>query len=400
MGAAGNTPTPSILVINAGSSSVKFALYDAAAPENRLLTGQVSGIGTGAVEADLPQETHREVQNFGELAGDASHEAAICWVLEGLEKSGFAIMAAGHRVVHGGSAFSAACRVDASVEAEIERLIPLARLHNPHNLSAIRTVRSLWPDLPQIACFDTAFHATQPEIATTLALPGELREAGIRRYGFHGLSYQSVANSLQRFLPDGLPDRVIVAHLGNGASLCALHKGKSIATTMGFTPLDGLIMGTRPGLTDPGVIVYLLEEQGMEAARLSHLLQKESGLLGLSGISADMRALEASDEAAARFAVEAFCYRIVRETGSLVAALGGLDGFVFTGGIGENSARVRGRIMEGLGWLGAGVDGDANQARAGREPLAISPAGARLPVYMVRTDEEKVIAAETARLVA
>ena len=381
-----------ILVINAGSSSIKFALYDACDAGSRLFEGQISGIGTDAITADMPQEAGE----FGDLPADASHETVISWLLEGLRRGGFAIAAAGHRVVHGGPSFSAACRIDLAVEAEIERLIPLARLHNPHNLAAIRAVRALWPDLPQVACFDTAFHSTQPEIATTLALPLKLREAGIRRYGFHGLSYQSVAARLDAALSGGLPKRVIIAHLGNGASLCALKDGKSVATTMGFTPIDGLIMGTRPGLTDPGVLLHLLEERGMNAEQVSRLLQKESGLLGLSGISADMRALEASGDDAARFAIDAFCYRIVREAGSLAAALGGLDAFVFTGGIGENSETVRAKVMEGLAWLGAETDAEANRARAGREPALISAAGP-LPVYMVRTDEEGIIAAETAR---
>ena len=390
---------PVIVVVNAGSSSIKFALYDAAAPAERLAEGQISGIGTGSITTETPQGAPQGAGVFGVLKGDADHEAAISWLLGGLEKGGFVISAAGHRVVHGGAAFSAACRIDLSVEAEIERLIPLARLHNPHNLSAIRAVRAIWPELPQVACFDTAFHTTQPQLATTIALPQTLRDAGIRRYGFHGLSYQSVAGRLETALSGGLPERVIIAHLGNGASLCALKDGKSVATTMGFTPIDGLIMGTRPGLTDPGVLLHLMEEKGMNVQQVSQLLQKESGLLGLSGISADMRVLEASDEAAARFAIDAFCYRIVREAGSLAAALGGLDAFVFTGGIGENSSRVRSGVMEGLAWLGAETDAAANRERAGREPVLISTKDASLPVYMVRTDEEGVIAAETAKLV-
>ena len=395
MRASKQSGASAILVINAGSSSIKFALYDASAQSgDRLLDGQISGIGTAGVAADISDQAG----DFGHLPEAADHEAAISWLLSGLGKGGVAIIAAGHRVVHGGPAFSAACLVDLSVEAEIERLIPLARLHNPHNLAAIRAVRALWPDLPQVVCFDTAFHATQPEIATTLALPERLRAAGIRRYGFHGLSYQSVAARLDAALSGGLLQRVIVAHLGNGASLCALREGKSIATTMGFTPLDGLIMGTRPGLTDPGVLLYLLEEQGMSVQQVSRLLQKESGLAGLSGIGADMRVLEASTEPSARFAIDAFCYRIVREAGSLAAALGGLDAFVFTGGIGENSEGVRAKVMEGLAWLGAKPDAAANNARAGREPSLISAAGSPLPVYVVRTDEEGIIAAETARL--
>ncbi|MCB1385876.1 MAG: acetate/propionate family kinase [Nitratireductor sp.] len=383
-----------LLVINAGSSSVKFALHDSAHPGTVILRGQLAGIGTGAVRTDLPAEA----PDFGPLREDADHADAIDWLLEGLAAGGFSIVAVGHRVVHGGTRLSAACRIDRTVEAEIERLIPLARSHNPHNLAAIRAVGKRWPALPQVACFDTAFHATQPELATLLAVPRRFYDAGVRRYGFHGLSYQSVVARLGRGLEGGLPERTVIAHLGNGASLCALADGKSVATTMGFTPLDGLIMGTRPGLTDAGFILYLLEECGMNAGEISDMLQRESGLLGLSGISGDMRVLEECDDARARFAIDAFCYRIVRETGSLAAALGGIDAFVFTGGIGENSAMIRARVMEGLAWLGAEPDPRANGLKAGDSPLRITTADSRLSVYAIRTDEEGIIAAETARL--
>lgn len=386
-----------ILVINAGSSSVKFAVFPLAGT-GVLAHGQIEGIGTGA-RAVLDGEP----PDISTLAPDADHSGAIAWLLAELAGKGFDFAAAGHRVVHGGERLAVHCRIDAGVEAEIERLVPLARSHNPHNLAAIRAVRANWPGLPQFACFDTAFHATQPALATTLALPESVRARGVRRYGFHGLSYQSVSERLAALF-GAVPERAIVAHLGNGASLCAMRNGRSIATTMGFTPLDGLIMGTRPGLADPGAILFMIEEMGMDAGEVSRLLSRESGLKGLSGISGDMRTLETSTDPAAAFAIDLYCYRIVREAGSLAAALGGLDAVVFTGGVGENSARIRERVMAGLGWLGLEGDTLANQAassgvRAGAMPV-VSSHGSAVRAGVMKADEESVIAGTVRRLLA
>ncbi len=371
----------SILVINAGSSSVKFALFDATtlAPG---ASGQVEGIGTS------PRFV---VEGANDAPCDAADpEQAVAAILAWLRAhaSGDAIRAVGHRVVHGGERFTEPVVVDDDVLAALDALVPLAPLHQPHNVAAMRAVG---PDLPQVACFDTAFHRTMPAVARTFALPRALTDAGIRRYGFHGLSYEYIAS----VLPDGIGPRVVVAHLGNGASMCAMRDGQSVATTMGFSALDGLVMGTRPGALDPGVLLHLVQAQGWDGGRLETMLYEESGLLGVSGVSSDMRTLLASDDPRATEAVDLFVHRIGRELGSLAAALGGLDALVFTGGIGEHAAPIRARVCRDAAWLGVALDEPANDAHGPR----ISTNGTTPSAWAIPTDENLVIARHTRRLV-
>lgn len=318
-----------ILVLNAGSSSLKFAAFPAAGGA-ALLRGKADRLN------------------------DDGHDAALAAAFERCraELGGHRLVGVGHRVVHGGVRFAAPVRIDDAVLAALDDLVPLAPLHQPHGLAAVRAVTRLAPDLPQVACFDTAFHRTQPEVAQRFGLPRRFHDAGVRRYGFHGLSYEYVASVLPTIDPAAAAGRTVVAHLGNGASLCALLGGRSVATTMGFTPTDGLLMGTRCGALDPGVPLYLLDRYGMSVAHVAHVFDHESGLLGVSGVSADMRELLASPDPRAAEAVELFVYRIGREVGSLAAALGGLDALVFTGGIGENAAAVRERVCAAAAWLG------------------------------------------------
>ncbi len=322
-----------ILVLNAGSSSLKFSVFPVnAGYGDLLLHGQVEALGTSD-----------------------SHDRALESVLERCKTQlgGNRIVAAGHRVVHGGVKFASPVRVDPTVFAELEKLVPLAPLHQPHNLAAIQALSRKSPQMPQVACFDTAFHHTQPEVAQRFGLPRKFTDEGVRRYGFHGLSYEYIASVLPKLDPRAATGRTVVAHLGNGASMCAVLGGKSIATTMNFTPADGLLMGTRCGSLDPGVLLYLMTQHGMSASQLEHLIYHESGLLGVSGLSSDMRELLKSTEPHAAEAIDLFVYRIGRELGSLVAALGGLDALVFTGGIGENSAAIRERVCGEAAWLGA-----------------------------------------------
>lgn len=388
----------SILVVNAGSSSLKFSLYRADGGELHLAArGQVDGIasrprftaedGSGARLAgrDLQPGEAREVRDAIVITGAWLHG----------HFAGEPLLAVGHRVVHGGAAFSRPVVVDAAVLAALEKLVPLAPLHQPHNLAAIRALRESQPGIPQVACFDTAFHRTHPPLADVYALPWEYYEAGVRRYGFHGLSYEYVASVLAAVAPEIAGGRVIVAHLGSGASLCALRAGMSVDSTMGFSTLDGVPMGTRPGGIDPGVLLYLLGQRGMQPAALERLLYKESGLLGLSGVSNDMRLLLSSAEPRARLAVDYFVHRAAREIGALVATLGGVDGIVFTAGIGENSAEIRARIMEACGWLGVEVDADANLRGGPR----ISTAASAVSAWVVPTNEELMIARHTLALV-
>ncbi|MEM6487800.1 MAG: acetate/propionate family kinase, partial [Pseudomonadota bacterium] len=324
------------------------------------------------------------------------HEAALAALLPPLAAMIDApILAAGHRIVHGGVDFTAPVAVDETVLSALGRLVPLARTHQPHGIAAIRTVARQFPAIPQIACFDTAFHATIPDRAKAIALPAAVRAAGVRRYGFHGLSYQWIAGRLPALMGRAAEGRVVVAHLGNGASLCGLVARESRATTMGFTPLDGLVMGERPGLTDPGAVLFMLEEMGMDIAAVRDALFKRSGLLGLSDLSNDMRTLAGADCPAARFAIEVYVHRVVREIGAMAAEIGGLDALVFTGGIGENAAAIRADVVAGCGWLGLALDAEANAARATR----ISPPGSP-PVMIVPANEEAVIAEATARRLA
>ena len=303
-------------------------------------------------------------------------------------------MGVGHRVVHGGLLYAAPARLDATVVSDLEQFIPLAPLHQPHNLAPIKLLMAEQPDLPQVACFDTAFHRAQPELAQMFALPVELHEAGVRRYGFHGLSYEYIASRLPAIDPQAAAGRTVVLHLGNGASMCALLAGRSVASTMGFTAVDGLPMGTRCGALDPGVILYLMDQRGMDARSIEKLIYGQSGLLGVSGVSSDMRTLLASDDPRARLAVDLYVYRIGRELGSLAAALGGLDAMVFTGGIGEHAAPIRERVCALAGWLGVVLDNEANRAGESR----ISALGSRVSVSVVPTNEELMIARHTMNL--
>lgn len=385
-----------VLVLNAGSSSLKFALYvldSGGVPEARY-RGLLDGLG------HRPKLTVRTMPDGASdsprIPADVDHVDALALVLDWLEArlSGVRLAAAGHRVVHGGPKHRHPLPIDDALLAELEALCPLAPLHQPHNLAAIRAIRQLRPELPQVACFDTAFHRTQPMVAQRFALPEEYADRGILRYGFHGLSYEHIAARLPNYDADAAAGRVVVAHLGNGASMCAVRAGESVATTMGFTALDGLPMGQRCGSIDPGVLLHLLRQDGMSAEALSDLLYRRSGLLGVSGVSSDMRALLASNSPAAARAVELFCYRAQREIGSLAAALGGLDAIVFTGGIGENAAPVRAAICHGLGWLGLEIDDDANA----RNGPSISRRGSRVRAWVIPTDEESVIVRHTIRL--
>jgi acetate kinase len=330
-------------------------------------------------------------------AAATDHAAAVSAILEaiGRHAADCVVAAAGHRVVHGGALHAAPVRVTPGVIAELRALAPLAPLHQPHNVAAIEALAARHPALPQVACFDTAFHRTQPEVAQAFALPAAVTARGVRRYGFHGLSYEYLAEALRTLDPGAAAGRTLVAHLGNGASMCAMKDGRSIATTMGFTPLDGLVMGTRAGNLDPGVLLYLQSALAMDLGSIERLLYHEAGLLGVSGVSSDMRTLLASDDPRAAAAVELFCYRAVREAGSLVAALGGLDALVFTGGIGEHAAPVRARIVRGLEWLDVRLDEAANA----RHGPCISGQGGRVRAWVVQTDEERMILRHTERIV-
>jgi acetate kinase len=390
-----------ILILNAGSSSLKFALFPLGATlaEGPALSGQVEGIGAGPrlLARDGNGGRYDEpVATDAEADQNAQHRAALNHLFGWLERHNpdMSIAAAGHRVVHGGEHFSAPTRVDTAVLATLDTFVPLAPLHQPHNLRAIRAVAELLPGIPQVACFDTAFHRSQAPVAQAFALPRALSAEGIKRYGFHGLSYEFVARRLPQVLGDKAAGGVVVAHLGNGASMCALRDGRSVASTMGFTAVDGLVMGTRTGNLDPGVLLYLMERKSWDAARLTRLLYKESGLLGVSGISQDMRDLLASHAPEAAEAVDLFCYRIARELGSLAAAVGGLDALVFTGGIGEHAAAIRSRVAALSGWLGLALDAEANAADHAR----IEAADSRVAVAVVPTNEEWMIAHHTTRL--
>ncbi len=348
-----------VLVLNAGSSSIKFSLFavEGADPVFRL-GGQIEGLYAA------PRFRARDAA--GDVAGTKDwgegtrlgHDGAIAHLVEFLEgyRGNYRLSAVGHRVVHGGLDYSQPVRLDAQILAKLEKFVPLAPLHQPHNLALVRIVGEHVPQLPQVACFDTAFHRVQPELAQAFALPEEITARGVRRYGFHGLSYEYIASALPAVDAKAAAGRVVVAHLGNGASMCAMRAGRSVASTMGFTAVDGLPMGTRCGAIDPGVVLYLMDELKMDARAVEKLIYQRSGLLGVSGISSDMRTLLASQDPRARLAVDLFVYRIGRELGSLAAALGGLDALVFTGGIGEHAAAVRERVCRDAHWLGIEPD--------------------------------------------
>jgi acetate kinase len=386
-----------ILVVNAGSSSVKFQIF-AIEGDGRLrrqIKGQMDGIGTrprlratGASDQPMadrayPIESVPDVPSALAVAGG--------WLRDEMRIDPIAV---GHRVVHGGPDYDRPVLIDHGVVARLERLVPLAPLHQPHNLAPIRSILSNFPTLPQVACFDTAFHRTHGPLADRYAIPHQLHAEGVRRYGFHGLSYEYIAKALVQVAPEIAKGQVIVAHLGSGASMCALNDGRSVESTMGFTALDGLPMGTRPGQIDPGVILYLMAEKGMSATNVQNFLYRDCGLKGLSGISNDMRELQGSEDPNAILAVEYFAYRIGLNAGMLAAALQGVDAFVFTAGIGENAAQLRARIMSRLAWLGVSLDHDENLRHAQR----ISGSDSSVAVYVIPTDEELMIAQHTLTL--
>jgi acetate kinase len=384
----------SILVINAGSSSIKFQLFAVTGEGGlaRQLKGQFDGIGTRPrlVARDATGQPLVEASFPASAVADANAAMAKvgAWLRAQLGELPTAV---GHRVVHGGARYDAPVVVDEAVLTELDRLVPLAPLHQPSNLMPIRALRANFPHLPQVACFDTAFHRGHPELADRYAIPEALYAEGVRRYGFHGLSYEYIASRLPNDAPEIASGRVVVAHLGSGASMCAMQAGRSVDSTMGFSALDGLPMGTRPGQIDPTVILYLLTAKGMTPAGVERLLYRECGLKGLSGISNDMRDLEASKEPAAKRAIDYFCYRVARELGALAASLGGLDGLVFTAGVGENSPTIRADVCRRASWLGVALDDAANATHGPR----ISALDSKVSVFVIPTDEEQMIARHT-----
>ena len=387
-----------IAVINAGSSSVKFSVFVESGADVRLqVRGQIEGLFTsphfvarGADDTVVGEKSWGEGQRLG-------HDGALDFLIEFLrQRSGGATLAGvGHRVVHGGMEYAQPVRVDTRVLGALEKYVPLAPLHQPHNLAPIRRLLERSPDLPQVACFDTAFHRSNAELVQMFGLPHAMFEQGVRRYGFHGLSYEYVASVLPQHSPRAATGRTIVLHLGNGASMCAMQGCRSVASSMGFTAVEGLMMGTRTGSLDPGVVLYLMDQRGMDARAIEKLLYQQSGLLGISGISSDMRTLLESREPRASLAIDLYCYRIRRELGSLAAVLGGLDALVFTAGIGENSAAIRARVLDDAAWLGVERDAAANDAGGPRLTRPTSRVlGLALP-----TNEELMIATHTRNVI-
>ncbi|HEV8554649.1 MAG TPA: acetate/propionate family kinase [Casimicrobiaceae bacterium] len=382
-----------ILVLNAGSSSLKFSVFVSGANLTPLVAGNLEEL-QGRARFRANDATGAAVDEHAWPDGEPpGHEGAIAFLLDWLRANAGdgRLAAVGHRVVHGGADYAAPVRVTPAVLARLERLAPLAPLHQPHNLLPIRTLAARVPDLAQVACFDTGFHSVQSAVARAFALPRELSDAGVRRYGFHGLSYEYIASVLPQYDARAAAGRTIVLHLGNGASMCAMHAGRSVATTMGFTAVDGLPMGTRTGSLDPGVLLYLMDEHGMDARAIETLIYKRSGLLGVSGISSDMRELLESNQPHARDAIELFCYRIGRELGSLAAALRGLDAIVFTAGIGERAVPIRDRVCRDASWLGLALDPVANARNGPR----ISRPDSQVAAWVIATDEEHMIARHT-----
>jgi acetate kinase len=383
-----------ILVVNAGSSSIKFQLFSVGAVDQlqRRLKGQIEGIGAHPHLIAKGPKGEILIDKTWPAAEVGDVPAAFGKVVEFLRAEiGTLPIAVGHRVVHGGPDYSAPIPIDASVVERLQAFAALAPLHQPNNLGPIRTLLQRQPHLLQIACFDTAFHRGHPDVADRYALPDEFYQEGVRRYGFHGLSYEYIAGQLPKVAPDIAKGRVVVAHLGSGASMCAIKDGKSVESTMGFTALDGLPMGTRPGQLDAGIVLYLITEKGMNVSEIEHLFYQNSGLKGLSGISNDVRDLLASSDARAKFALEYFVYRVSLFTGMLAAAMGGIDGFVFTAGVGENAPIIRDAVAKRLAWLGLELDPEANAKGTGR----ISASGSRIACYVVPTDEELMIARHT-----
>jgi acetate kinase len=383
-----------ILVINAGSSSLKFCAYDAGAPGPALVVrGQIEGLYTEPHFKVANAAGDRHDEHKWEAGTQLGHEGAVAYIGDFLRShgEGHRLAAVGHRVVHGGLDFTSATLVTPEVIDKLATLVPLAPLHQPHNLAPIRILAQRRPEVPQVACFDTAFHRSQPEQAQAFALPQAVTARGVRRYGFHGLSYEYIAGALPTVAPQAAAGRTVVAHLGNGSSMCAIQGGRSMASTMGFTAVDGLPMGTRSGSLDPGVILYLMDELKMDTRAVEDLIYKRSGLLGVSGVSSDMRVLLGSSEPQAQFAVELFIYRIGRELGSLAAALQGLNALVFTAGIGEHAPLVRERVCRQAAWLGLELDPAANEAGG----PCISRAGSRVSAWVIPTNEELMIARHT-----
>ncbi|MEN3373234.1 acetate/propionate family kinase [Dechloromonas sp. ZS-1] len=388
-----------ILTINAGSSSIKFALFPLTQPisPDAEVAGQIDGIGTSATRMVAKDRAGEKIADQT-LAGEkVSHDQAFDALLQWFQatQSSWRIVAVGHRVVHGGERYSQPTVIDATVLGHLESFIPLAPLHEPHNVAGIRALQKLLPDVPQVACFDTAFHRSQPDVAQVFGLPRALTAEGIKRYGFHGLSYEFIARALPEH-SHRASGRVVVAHLGNGASMAAMVNRKCVATTLGFSTIDGLLMGTRCGNLDPGVVLHLMDTKGYSVKDMTRILYKESGLLGVSGISQDMRTLLASDKPEAHEAVELFCYRIVRELGSLVAAAGGIDALVFTGGIGEHAAEVRRRVCLQCEWLGIRLNPEANA----RHDNVISAGNSSVDVLVIPTNEEWMMAHHAQTLLA
>lgn len=387
-----------VVTLNAGSSSIKFALFAAEDDE-------ASPLALGLAEMTGEERRIRVRDNSGatlyddawsQTDGAAFHEEALRRILSWQDEAfpGANIDAVGHRVVHGGVHYDAPVIITGEVIDRLEKLVPLAPLHEPHNIAGIKAAREAWPESIQVACFDTAFHRSHPFVNDVFALPRRYYAEGVRRYGFHGLSYEYVSTRLREVSPSHAEGRVVVAHLGNGASMCAIRNGRSVASSMGFTALDGLPMGTRCGQLDPGVVLYLMQEKKLTAEEISNLLYKESGLKGLSGISHDMRELEASNAAEAREAIDYFVFRIRRELGGLAAVLQGIDAIVFCGGIGENAWRVRERVLEGMEWLGVELDRQANEQRK----EVISSAKSSVRVFVIPTNEEQIIARHALQL--
>lgn len=391
---------PAVMVLNAGSSSLKFAIFALVnqAPQ-AVFHGQIEGIGVKPhfmAQADANRETLADLYIPGE---SLHHEDVLSFLLDWIDEhaQAYDVIGVGHRVVHGGRDYAAPMVINNASLAALKALTPLAPLHQPHNLAPIEAIRALKPQLPQVACFDTAFHRTKPLVEQTFGIPRALTAEGVLRYGFHGLSYQYIADSLPDYLPaEKANGRVMVAHLGNGSSMCALKNRQSMASTMGFTALDGLMMGTRTGALDAGVVLYLLEQKHLNSQEITDLLYKKSGLLGVSGISSDMRTLLASDHPAAQEAVELYAYRINRELGSLAATIDGLDVLVFTAGIGEHSAAVRQLVCDQAAWLGVKIDPAHNAANE----TVISTPDSAVNVLVIPTNEELVIARHTAALVS
>ena len=384
--------TGAFLTLNAGSSSVKFAVFDSdASSMEPLIKGKVEGIGTRPLfSARDAGGAALDAAALASLDGLAGHDAVIALLLPWLaaHTENQPLLAVGHRVVHGGRDFTEPTLISPSVLTKLERLAPLAPLHQPHNIAAIRAVAKWQPDVPQIACFDTSFHRSQGRLAQLFALPRALTDDGIIRYGFHGLSYDYISSVLPDHLGERADGRVIVAHLGNGSSACAMKDRKSAATSMGFTALDGLMMGRRCGALDPGVVLYLMQNKAMSAPEIETLLYKQSGLLGVSELSNDMQVLQDSDKPHAQEAIDLFCYRAASSLAALVPSIGGLDALIFTAGIGENSPLVRKLICERLSWLGAALDGAANAQNAPR----INSPESRVDILVIPTNEEAVVA--------